>query len=105
MEKRRLAKYGMTVEDYDQLLRWQDGRCPACMKRFTPGRRPHIDHSHRTGEVRGLLCFSCNYTAGQLHEDSGWMRRMAAYLEYPPTRDIFTTPRRHVDAPPTKDTP
>jgi hypothetical protein len=52
-----------TDADYDALYRVQDGRCYLCRRR-SPSRRMAIDHDHRTGEVRGLLCpdpeWGCN---------------------------------------------
>lgn len=48
---------------YDKLLTQQNGVCGICSK--PPGvRRFHMDYDHRTGEVRGLLCFSCNSKLG-----------------------------------------
>lgn len=54
-----------TEDDYQELLALQDGRCLECgmtneeaVLRFR--HRLHVDHDHETGEVRGLLCMSCN---------------------------------------------
>lgn len=52
-------KYGITLEDYDQLLRVNDGGCWICGGR-PKGTALHVDHNHRTGVVRGLLCWPCN---------------------------------------------
>jgi hypothetical protein len=41
----------------------------------------HVDHSHKTGRVRGVLCFNCNSAIGQLGEDPDAVRRAAAYPE------------------------
>lgn len=95
-----LKAFGMTVDDYDQLLAAQGGRCWICKRKPHRDRRLAVDHSHRSGEVRGLLCHNCNTTLGYMHENIEWFTRAAAYLTEPPSRQVFATPRRHVDAPP-----
>jgi hypothetical protein len=95
-----LAKYGLTKEDWWAMLEAQDFRCPVCARTFTMRRRPVVDHNHRTGEVRGLLCSPDNRSLGVLHENAEWLWNAYTYLTKPPSRDIFETPRRHVDAPP-----
>ncbi|WP_082104842.1 endonuclease domain-containing protein [Demequina maris] len=54
----RLARYGITVEEYRGLWFRQGGRCGVCRRQFT--KPPSVDHDHLTGRVRGLLCKSCN---------------------------------------------
>lgn len=52
-------KYGITLEEYAKLLEVNDGGCWVCGS--TGGTRPlHVDHNHKTGVVRGLLCWPCN---------------------------------------------
>jgi hypothetical protein len=95
-----LRKYGMSAGDWRVLFAHQGGRCPACDKRFTMLRHPCVDHDHATGLVRGLLCKACNHALGVLHEDVGWLKRTAAYLERPPAVDCFDTPPRDPNGPP-----
>jgi hypothetical protein len=52
--------YGVTEEQYRALLMAQDGRCAIC-GRLPRNRRLAVDHDHNTGEVRGLLCYTCNH--------------------------------------------
>jgi hypothetical protein len=56
------AKYGITEEDYKRLLFQQNGRCAICQTEKPGGKWPvfHVDHDHKTGAVRGLLCVRCN---------------------------------------------
>ena len=59
----RYWRYGLSDEEYRLLLDTQDGRCAICNK--TPNEakqssRLHIEHSHTTGIVRGLVCIHCN---------------------------------------------
>jgi hypothetical protein len=62
------TKYGITPEQYDEMLEAQGGGCAICGK--PPGKTAlHVDHCHETGRVRGLLCFSCNAGLGQFKHD------------------------------------
>src|SRR5215217_5299916 len=54
----KMRTYGITKEQYINMLEAQDGRCAICKKDF--GTRIDVDHCHDTGEVRGLLCMLCN---------------------------------------------
>lgn len=77
IRKYNLRKYGLTVEQYDQLYAHQGGRCAAC-------RRVDdlcVDHNHETGEVRALLCHGCNTALGMLKDDPLRIRALAAYAE------------------------
>ena len=63
----RLAFYGIEAEDFLLLLERQGGRCAICAKTLTISpevRPPTVDHDHRTGQVRGVLCQSCNLRVG-----------------------------------------
>jgi hypothetical protein len=62
----RLHRHDMTSEEHDALLRKQKNRCAICRKKFL--KTPHIDHSHKTGRNRGLLCEDCNLGLGRLKD-------------------------------------
>ena len=65
-----LRRYGLTPEDYQALLDEQHGQCAICGREPRGSRNEknlHVDHDHDTGEVRGLLCISCNAAIGGLH--------------------------------------
>lgn len=54
-------RYGITAAQYDAMFAAQDGRCKLCERHHTAFKhRLHVDHDHKTGAVRGLLCASCN---------------------------------------------
>ncbi len=59
-----LAGYGLTPASYAEILSAQGGKCAMCEGVCPTGRRLAIDHDHATGQVRGLLCVSCNRDLG-----------------------------------------
>src|SRR3990167_3567526 len=69
------VRYGLTVEHYKQMEVNQGGRCLLCGKTC----RLVVDHNHATGQVRGLLCSSCNKVLGYI-ENQEWMKRTLSYL-------------------------
>lgn len=77
-KKYRLAKYGLTLGQYEALYLAQDGRCSICDMRCDV---LHVDHNHETGRVRELLCPPCNMAIGLLGENSDTILRAAWYLE------------------------
>lgn len=74
--------YGITLEQYDDLLKKQKGCCPVCERHHTEIKGSLcVDHNHKTGEIRGLLCTYCNrYRVGH-HTDSELVARIARYLK------------------------
>lgn len=78
---RTLRKYGLTQEQFDQLLASQGGRCAACGTAEPGARGWNIDHCHRSGKVRALLCQPCNTMAGLAREDPAVLRALAEWLE------------------------
>lgn len=74
----------MTPEEYINLLLLQGGVCAICGGRPT-SERLAVDHSHITGETRGLLCSHCNFELLKAAKhDSNILRRAADYLDHPP---------------------
>lgn len=78
--RRRLRKYGLTDEQYAEMLDQQDGRCAICRTDDYGIKGPQIDHCHDTGQVRGLLCNRCNLGIGQLGDDPERMEAAARYV-------------------------
>jgi hypothetical protein len=60
------STYGITPAEYDDMLNSQKGRCAACGSLPRNGRPLCVDHCHKTGIVRGLLCDHCNIVAGHI---------------------------------------
>ena len=79
--KNQLRKYGITLDDYNQMLDDQDGVCAICQNECPTGRRLSVDHDHETGEVRGLLCHGCNLGLGAFKDSVRGLQRAIQYLE------------------------
>lgn len=88
--------FGITLDDYNQMLAAQGGVCAICGKppgetRPNQGRKQGrpvrpllaVDHDHVTGKVRGLLCLPCNRGIGFLEDDPETVRAALHYLERP----------------------
>lgn len=69
-------KYGMALAEWEALLVGQSGRCAICSDPLTD---PHVDHCHKTGRVRGLLCKHCNFGIGFLKDS---VTALAAAQDY-----------------------
>lgn len=79
--------FGLTIDDYNQMLEKQNHRCATCKQKETriayktgKIRYLSVDHCHRTGAIRGLLCDQCNRTLGLLNDDIQTLKNMIAYL-------------------------
>lgn len=80
-ERRIKYKYGITLEQYDEMFAVQDGVCAICGGVNPNNGRLCVDHDHTTGKVRGLLCQSCNSVIGYIKENIGVLLNMGVYLE------------------------
>lgn len=71
--------YGISLQQKILLLKSQGNRCGICRKDTPNGGKKlwHIDHCHKTGQVRGILCHTCNAGGGQFNDNS-WVLLMAA---------------------------
>lgn len=76
--KPRAKQLGVDAAEYDRLLAAQGGGCAICGA-LPKTRRLHVDHDHRTGRVRGLLCHRCN-RALPSWVDQLWLGRAISYL-------------------------
>jgi hypothetical protein len=73
--------YGLTEDAYYALLAHQDLKCRICGGWLDLHKNTHIDHSHITGRVRGVLCGPCNKGLGQFRDSAAILRAAAAYLD------------------------
>jgi hypothetical protein len=71
--------YGLTPE---QVVDMRAVGCAICGRSTSEGRwgNLHIDHDHKTGRVRGVLCSECNHGLGKFKDDPGLLRKAVAYL-------------------------
>jgi len=75
----RRRKYGLAPETYDAMRAQQVGLCAICGD--PPGKKSlAVDHCHKTGKVRELLCIRCNTTLGGIERFPDSLARFAAYL-------------------------
>lgn len=72
--------YGLTIQQFDEMLQRQGGLCAICQRAFASNLPPHVDHDHATDRVRSLLCGSCNRAIGLLGEDPSRALSARAYL-------------------------
>jgi len=82
--------YGITPEKYNEMIYEQNGVCAICLNPETfiepkgnnnKLKRLCVDHCHKTGKIRRLLCNRCNKCVGQLDDNPHLLRTMADYLE------------------------
>jgi len=84
----RKTKYGVTSEQYEKMKVEQDNRCAICKNPETVVHKRtglvlslSIDHDHKTGKARKLLCRRCNSGIGMFEEDINLLRTAIQYLE------------------------
>ena len=75
------SKYGISLDDYNKLLKKQKGRCALCLRQprlfsYDLG----VDHCHKTGRIRGLLCNSCNQILTE-YRTLDYFKRVVSYLD------------------------
>ena len=71
----------ITVEEYEILLIKQEHKCAICKIHDSKLEKALcVDHNHKTGEIRGLVCPKCNRAIGLLNDDSKIAEQMAIYL-------------------------
>lgn len=74
--------YGINHDVYLEMLAKQNGCCQICgVAEEEHGKRLHVDHNHKTGKVRGLLCSRCNTAIGKFKEDPEVIRKAIQYIE------------------------
>jgi hypothetical protein len=97
IRKWKMAEYGITPADYDQMFEAQHGRCAICGREGRPWapkvsmkeRKHHlvVDHDHATGRVRALLCWNCNCGLGHFREDP---EILAAAIRYAAEHQVLS---------------
>lgn len=78
-KSRLKKKYGISLEDYNKLLKDQNEKCAICYGK--PEYKLYVDHDHKTGLVRGLLCHWCNFAIGLARDSSSILKNAIKYLD------------------------
>lgn len=81
-------EYGISEDEFENLLKSQNGRCAICGTDSPGGSRKmwNVDHDHKSGNVRGLLCWNCNSAIGLLKDDCNIIMAAARHVGLPPTK-------------------
>lgn len=85
-ERHLVRKYKVTLADYGQMLKQQNGCCAICQASESSQHKGvfHVDHCHKTGAVRGLLCRGCNHLLGHVKDNREVLRTAISYLHQTP---------------------
>lgn len=79
------SRYGVTQADVDEMIVQQDNLCAICNKppsgKTKRDHRLFLDHCHKTGKVRGMLCNDCNLALGRVHDNVDILKSMIEYLK------------------------
>lgn len=79
---RLYRKYNMTIDDYNQMFDNQEGKCKICgTHKLELKRRLSVDHCHKTGKIRGLLCSNCNHGLGSFKDSVSFLENAINYLK------------------------
>ena len=80
--KSTLKQYGITPEEFNKMYADQNGECLICERHQTEFKETlSVDHDHKTGRVRGLLCGACNRAIGLFKDDPNILRAAIDYLK------------------------
>lgn len=74
-------KFGLTEDQYDTMLIAQNNHCATCLEPDRSNKRLAVDHCHKTGKIRGLLCANCNRGIGLFEDDPELMQKAIDYLK------------------------
>ena len=72
--------FGISLEDYDLKLEQQKNVCAICGGLCKSGKRLAVDHDHKTGKIRDLLCGNCNGGLGKFQDNPELLIKAADYL-------------------------
>lgn len=75
-------KYNLSIEQVEEIFDNQNGCCDICRKQLHKGFQGFdVDHCHKTGKIRGILCNNCNKAIGGLQESVENLKSAILYLE------------------------
>lgn len=81
-ESHQIKKYGVCNIKYGEMLKEQEGKCAICESKLNSSRYTKfaIDHCHKSGEIRGLLCTNCNTAIGLMKDSTHRLQKAIDYL-------------------------
>ena len=79
-EYQRIKHYGITLQQELKILKAQNNKCAICNKPLTDLSEACVDHDHKTGKVRGVLCHECNLGIGKFKDNPKILIKAAVYL-------------------------
>tara|TARA_X000000368_G_C22663084_1_gene550524 strand:+ start:144 stop:602 length:459 start_codon:yes stop_codon:yes gene_type:complete len=81
-EQHLKRRYGISLQEYTEMLDRQGNCCATCGSKEPGGKWKSfaVDHDHKTGKVRGMLCKSCNIALGEVDDSLTTLKRMIEYL-------------------------
>ena len=93
-DQRLLRLFNLTVADYERLLTYQGGVCAICKRPPKEEKRLAVDHDHKTGLIRGLLCHVCNQIVGYFQDNAqSGLENAIVYLQIIPATLALGVPR------------
>lgn len=91
---KRLKKwFNITLEEYERILAFQGGVCAICKQPSKSGKALAVDHDHKTGEVRGLLCPMCNRAIAAFRDNIDRLENAVTYFRSSPVAGALGAPR------------
>lgn len=72
--------FGISADEFDAMLGSQGGGCAICGVVPERAASLHLDHDHVSGDLRGILCLSCNQGVGKFRDDPALLERAATYV-------------------------
>lgn len=77
-------QYGISLKEYEEIFKLQDNSCAICKSKKVKNKQHkylHLDHCHKTGKIRGILCSRCNVGLGHFNDDIKLLYEVIRYLE------------------------
>ena len=74
-------RYKCSIENLNEMINFKNAKCHICESNFSSQKDLSIDHNHTSGEIRGILCNSCNYFIGGFNESIDIILSAKKYLQ------------------------
>lgn len=90
------SRYGITLEQYEHMFTECNGTCMICNEHGDTSKDLFVDHNHDTGDIRGLLCYQCNFALGHFKDSIPLLLKAVEYLTnkpYYPVDNLLRKPR------------